>query len=42
MNTSVLIAGVAVVLWMAALTLLVPGLVERDFRRNAVKAKVRR
>ncbi|WP_322887214.1 hypothetical protein U8C36_09755 [Sinorhizobium medicae] len=42
MNTSVLIACIAVVLWMAALTLVVPGLVERDFRRNGFKAKVRR
>ncbi|WP_268817704.1 hypothetical protein [Sinorhizobium meliloti] len=42
MNTSVLIAGVAVVLWMAALTLVLPGFVEREFRRNGFKAKVRR
>ncbi|WP_268814814.1 hypothetical protein [Sinorhizobium meliloti] len=42
MTWSVLIASVAVVLWMAALTLVLPGFVEREFRRNGFKAKVRR
>ncbi|WP_437405139.1 hypothetical protein [Sinorhizobium meliloti] len=39
MTWSVLIACVAVVLWMAALTLIVPGFVEREFRRNGYRAK---
>ncbi len=42
MNWSVLIACTAAVLWMAALTLVVRGFAEREFRRNGFKAKVRR
>ncbi|WP_028010040.1 hypothetical protein [Sinorhizobium meliloti] len=42
MTWSVLIACIAVVLWMAALTLIVPGLVEREFRRNGFKATIKR
>ncbi|WP_272951924.1 hypothetical protein [Sinorhizobium medicae] len=39
MTWSVLIACVAVVLWMAALTLVVPGFIEREFRRNGYRRK---
>lgn len=31
-----------VVLWMAALTLILPGFVEREFRRNGFKARIKR
>lgn len=39
MTWSILIASVGAVLWMAALTLIVPGFVEREFRRNGYRAK---
>jgi hypothetical protein len=39
MNWSILIASAGAVLWMAALTLIVPGFVEREFRRNGYRAK---
>ncbi|WP_268815125.1 hypothetical protein [Sinorhizobium meliloti] len=39
MTWSILIASAGVVLWMAALTLIIPGFVEREFRRNGYRAK---
>ena len=42
MNWPVIIASVAVVSWMAALTLVVRGFAEHEFRRNGFKAKVKR
>ncbi|MFQ6161429.1 MULTISPECIES: hypothetical protein [Sinorhizobium] len=39
MTWSILIASAGAVLWMAALTLIVPGFVEREFRRNGYRAK---
>ncbi|MGH0280772.1 hypothetical protein [Sinorhizobium meliloti] len=42
MTWSVLIACVAVVLWMAALTLVLPGFVEHEFRRNGFKERIKR
>lgn len=39
MTWSILIASAAAVLWMAALTLIVPGFVEHEFRRNGYRAK---
>lgn len=42
MNTSVLIACIAAVLCMAALTLVVRGFAEHEFRRNGFKEKIKR
>ncbi|WP_275532005.1 hypothetical protein [Ensifer aridi] len=42
MNWAVFIACVAVVAWMAALTLVVRGFAEHEFRSNGFKAKVKR
>ncbi|GCA53184.1 hypothetical protein KGO5_05652 [Sinorhizobium sp. KGO-5] len=39
MTWSIIIASAGAVLWMAALTLVVPGFVEREFRRNGYRAK---
>jgi hypothetical protein len=39
MTWSILIASAGAVLWMAALTLVVPGFAEREFRRNGYRAK---
>ncbi|WP_018094762.1 hypothetical protein [Sinorhizobium meliloti] len=39
MTWSILIASAGAVLWMAALTLIVPGFVAREFRRNGYRAK---
>jgi hypothetical protein len=39
MTWSILIVSAGAVLWMAALTLIVPGFVEREFRRNGYRAK---
>ncbi|WP_272950706.1 hypothetical protein [Sinorhizobium meliloti] len=39
MTWSILIASAGAVLWMAALTLIIPGFVEREFRRNGYRAK---
>ncbi len=39
MTWSILIASAGAVLWVAALTLIVPGFVEREFRRNGYRAK---
>jgi hypothetical protein len=39
MTWSILIASAGAVLWMAALTLIVPGFVEREFRRNGYRAE---
>ena len=39
MTWSILIASAGAVLWIAALTLIVPGFVEREFRRNGYRAK---
>jgi len=39
---SVLIACIAAVLWMAALTLVVRGFAEREFRRNGFKERIKR
>ncbi|WP_267899343.1 hypothetical protein [Sinorhizobium medicae] len=39
MTWSVFIACTGVVLWMAALTLVVPGFVAREFRRNGYRSK---
>ncbi|WP_268815583.1 hypothetical protein [Sinorhizobium meliloti] len=42
MTWSILIASAGAVLWMAALTLIVPGFVEREFRRNGFKERIKR
>lgn len=42
MTWSILIACAGALLWMAALTLIVPGFVEREFRRNGFKEKIKR
>ena len=39
MTWSILIASAGAVLWTAALTLIIPGFVEREFRRNGYRAK---
>jgi hypothetical protein len=39
MTWSILIASAGAVLWIAALTLIVPGFVEREFRRNGYRPK---
>lgn len=39
MTWSILIASAGAVLWIAALTLIIPGFVEREFRRNGYRAK---
>jgi hypothetical protein len=39
MTWSILIASAGAVLWMAALTLIVPGFVGREFRRNGYRPK---
>jgi hypothetical protein len=39
MTWSILIASAGAVSWIAALTLIIPGFVGREFRRNGYRAK---